>query len=492
MSSPEVSQTSFESRGPDRLTIFAFLWACQAIVHQDFYSAWMHEPDIRGWLLSILAIGVLLRPRSLPLFCGMLSTSIVYNVVRWPFVVNHILVESVINLTILWAVATVALRGKAVGGTDEEYRDAIYSRFAPVIGTMLVLVYWFAFLAKLNTDFLDPDVSCVVSMYGDLIRRFPFLPDNTATHRMAITLTLVVEALIPLLLTFRKTRPLGVAIGIPFHVVLGLVGHRTFSALAFAIYVLFCMEGVRPVIAWGNEKVRAALSAETRRRLLGLTRVVVATGLGTLVFLEVTGASRASLLGIIKVYQVSWLLWCVWSLIVGVALLAAIMILYRRDQSANLPSLPQQRPGLIWSATLIVLLLGFSQYLGIKTETCFTMYSNLRTEGSWNNHLFMPALRLGGWQTDLVEIMDTDLPQLTEYVETGDLITFFELRRIVSQTPTDRQFFLSYKRGGETHLLSCENRKVTQTEMWGRHPLILGKLLFFRPVPTAECTPCRH
>jgi hypothetical protein len=87
--------SSTTSSAPSPLTIFAFIWACQALVHQDFYSAWMKESDPRGWVVTILAIGTLLRPSSIPMFAGMLLSSIVYNVGKWPFVVNHIEVPQV-------------------------------------------------------------------------------------------------------------------------------------------------------------------------------------------------------------------------------------------------------------------------------------------------------------------------------------------------------------------------------------------------------------
>ncbi len=93
-----------ESCPPSRLTIFAFLWACQALVHQEFYSRWLDENNPFGWVLTALAVATMLRPSSLWLLAGMLTSSIVYNVLKWPFVVNHILLESIINATILAAI----------------------------------------------------------------------------------------------------------------------------------------------------------------------------------------------------------------------------------------------------------------------------------------------------------------------------------------------------------------------------------------------------
>ena len=101
MNTSDNCNSSIPSNTPDRLTVFTFLWACQAMVHQEFYSGWIDEGNVLGWLLTIAALAVLLKPRSLILFSAMLTTSVVYNFLKWPFVVNHILMETVINLTVL-------------------------------------------------------------------------------------------------------------------------------------------------------------------------------------------------------------------------------------------------------------------------------------------------------------------------------------------------------------------------------------------------------
>ena len=75
-----------------------------------------------------------------------------------------------------------------------------------------------------------------------------------------------------------------------------------------------------------------------------------------------------------------------------------------------LPKAPPARPTFSfrpWPVLLVPLLTGLngcSPYLGLKTETAFAMYSNLRTEGGQSNHLLVPAgVQLFGFQQDLVE-----------------------------------------------------------------------------------------
>jgi hypothetical protein len=35
----------------DRLTISTFMWACQAMVHHEFYHRWLKLSDPFGWLV---------------------------------------------------------------------------------------------------------------------------------------------------------------------------------------------------------------------------------------------------------------------------------------------------------------------------------------------------------------------------------------------------------------------------------------------------------
>ncbi len=490
LTSPSVdTSVNAEPRPPSRLTLFAFLWACQALVHQDFYSRWLHENNPFGWVLTALAVTTLLRPSSLWLFAGMLTSSIIYNVLKWPFVVNHILLESIVNATILAAILrTLLFAGAGPVRFGREAREQVYDRFAPVVAVMVVLMYYFAFMAKLNWDFVNPDVTCVVVMNDVLLRRFPFLPDSDGVKWTVIVLTLVVEAAIPILLTFRRTRYLAVLTGVPFHIILGLVGHRTFSAFAFALYGLFCMNELVQLATTVKRQVITRLSRSGCRMLYAAGSAICIMGIRFLIDADLAGNYRASI-GPLKIYQISWVIWILWSLIVG-AVYAVCAWMYYKSANARSTALAIARPGLLWLSVSVVVLNGMSQYLGLKTETCFTMYSNLRTEGAFNNHFFMPAWRLASYQDDLVEIISTDLPELQEYIGHEVLMTGFELRRILSTTREN--FELVYRRDGQHLELRKSGDKIPDSPLLQPHPMWLSKLLRFRPIPTARCAACQH
>ena len=481
--------TIVSSKSPQRLTVFAFLWACQALVHQDFYSDWQLQHLPAGWILSAFVLATLIRPSSIWIFAGMLVSSVVYNVLKWPFVVNHILVESLIDLTILAAIAStqISATGNRLRVSDES-RESIYDRFAPVVMVMLILMYYFAFVAKLNWDFINPEVSCVVVMSGDLSRRFPFLPDADSTAWMMIAATLVVEAAIPLLLTFRRTRYVGVLVGAPFHILLGLVGHRTFAALAFALYGLICMSELAPLVALVHRRVTGRFSVEVRRAIYHTSSSVLVVCFTLLVAAELTGQLRLGI-GPLKIYRIPWLAWILWSLVLGTLFAICAWRRYRHNHVSRRQS-ADGRPGLLWAPVLLVVLNGMSQYLGLKTETCFTMYSNLRTEGGVNNHMFVPAWKLSSYQEDVVQIVSSSIPELQAFAHGSDLLTSFELRRALSATAGD--FEIVFRRNGEVHQLYRRGDKTPNSELLRPHPLWRAKLLRFRPVSTAKCAPCQH
>ena len=39
------------------LSVFTFLWAGPALVHQEYYEAWYRDGNLFGWMLTIFAMG---------------------------------------------------------------------------------------------------------------------------------------------------------------------------------------------------------------------------------------------------------------------------------------------------------------------------------------------------------------------------------------------------------------------------------------------------
>src|SRR4030095_15122896 len=57
---------------------------------------------------------------------------------------------------------------------------------------------------------------------------------------------------------------------------------------------------------------------------------------------------------------------------------------------------------------LVLALHGLTSYLGLRTAGNFTMFSNLRTEGTSSNHLLLGSnpIKVWGYQEDVVRFME--------------------------------------------------------------------------------------
>ena len=493
---------SDQTDGPiktDTLAVFTFLWACQALVHQEFYQLWLPAGNPLGWLVTIFGMAALLFPRRALFLVLLCASSVVYNVCKWPFVVNHILLESIANFVILVSVVTTRL-GLREDSTAQ--RAAAIDRFAPALKWSMIIMYYFAFVAKLNHDFFDPEISCVSFMYERLVDRFPFLPNTSVARRFFVWATLVVELAIPVLFTFRKTWGLAILIGMPFHFVLGLVGHRTFSAIAVALYCLFIIVPLTASLnGWLNSTRRRIGDSACQSGWI-IIRVAASLVVAALLGSRILGHYESGI-GPLKFFRVAWGIWILWSLLL-MAVVAWTIWSGPNRWSLDRAVSPRKWKW-TWAVLAIVFLNGSSQYLGLKTETCFTMYSNLRTEGGVNNHLFLPSLRLTNYQDDLVEVTEvssapekTERPRLhhvmqslNDSIERGQYVTRFELQRAAQMSRAAVvPFHVRYIDG--TVEKSYRSDSPDDSELSEDHSIWLFKLLWFRPVDKDGRMRCQH
>ena len=119
------------------------------------------------------------------------------------------------------------------------------------------------------------------------------------------------------------------------------------------------------------------------------------------------------------------------------------------------------------------------------------MYSNLRTEAGWNNHLFIPSwLKIAGFQEDIVEILESDHRALQRFRDRNQLLTFFEFRRIASGIAGD--FSVDYRHNGERKVLQSQGGTSTDPELMQGHGFFAAKLLRFRPISNGPHMEAMH
>lgn len=493
---------------PDRLTIFAFFWACQALVHQEFFNKqWLPVDNYMGWTLTGAALLVLLFPRSLTLFSFMLTSSIVYNIGRWPYVVNHILLETLIDFTILIAIAYTYLQSKSHPMNDREFRKGIFEKFAPVLLMFVLVMYWFIVNTKTNVDFFNLAHSCISHFYMDVTDRIDFigLPEinvsvDATPALYSLWIFMGVEVLIPLGLMFKKTRYLALLVGVPFHMLLAIIGHRTFSGFILALYTLVCADSLAALFADVLHRV-----GEHSINILGLiARISLVIIVLALLVLYFTGSEIPD--DIFKVRHRYYFFIFAWSIVGGLIYLAILH--YYRHGGSEPTEVWTMSPKWLWLMMIPLMINGFSPFLGFKTETSFAMYSNLKTEGTVpGNHMFLPTINLVDYQQDLVNIIDTDHVQLMKWIERVPLhdrsnvprklnVVFFEFNRVIAEAmaeDADVEFFVTYSRNdGEVQTFRSSDPGARDADVAQLEPFILRKLMFYRTVFAGEASYCQH
>jgi len=421
----------------DRGTVFATLWATGHLFHAlhqggDGAGGRLEDP----WLLLplVASLAVLIRPSSPRRLAVLAVAQLTAFAVQMPIVANHWLMAAFVNAGILVAFN----RGRLPRSGPS--RDVV-TLAAPYARGVFLISYTTAAVAKLNRAFLDPEASCIVEiMSASGLEPSALGPAASLT----ITVTVLVELSVPLLLFFDRTRRAGVGVAAVFHLVLALppaVNVMDYSMLVFALLWMFM-----PVDA--GSRVRDVLRRSPllkhmrnrRSRVSWLKAEFVASALAVL------AVTRSELTGEAMWGAITTTLYVGGGVLV-VTIGLSVLGSFRQNPRppSRLELLPPLRSvGAILLALLI--LNASSPYLGGKTTSSFTMFSNLRTEGGESNHLFLPRYNFPTKQDDLVEIHTTSNAFLSQVAVAGHRVAYHEVRRALSEDPSAS---VEFTRGGE-------------------------------------------
>jgi len=472
----------------DKLTFFSLLWGIASLIHILSFSDRLTSSNPGIWLALVLSCALILFPGSIWLFMGLIFCRIIDYIYWMPFTPNHLLFEFIININILvsliYKLFLVDNKSKLASVTvnNSAWRDAAFDFFRPPIAISLGILYFFAVFHKLNFDYVNPAISCSTYLMEHFTSGIPALNNNIFIRMGAVWGTLLFEGGIPLLLCFKQTRRAGILIGLVFHFILAFHPHRgiySFSALIFSLYFLFVPDTFLSDVSAAGKR----LFGQYWRQLTGfltLSRFIFPVS----ILLLVVAFSRTWY----RLFVMGYFLWLILGILL-IALFAIGLIFFQgpRIYQQKIFSLPLK---VMWVFPVIVFLNGLNPYFGFKTQTSFSMFSNLRTEGNITNHLFVPlSLQSSTLQTDLIDIISSDAAELKIHHQNNQLITFFEFRRITSSLKKD--FYVRYKRNGKLQELQVQNGKSNQPELLTPHPWLASKLLAFRPIDKGSCL-CKH
>jgi hypothetical protein len=466
------------SRTPlDVMALFGILWAAAALFHALGPSARatrlfddLTAVGVGHALLVVAALCVLMAPqRTAPL----VALAVMGPVTAWqeaPILGTHWFIVAIVDVGLLLALAS-GWRGRSLDA------EVVAQGVLPVARWTLVGFYSFAAFAKLNHGFFDTTVSCGSVFFDETARSLglstPIAVGGGGWASLVPVSTAGIELLVPVLLIIRRTRAVGVMLGLFFHSVIALDQEHLFSDFSSALCALFVLFLPDEFASWAIGLLRGG----------GRLAVQVWAGFVAVVALaQWTG--RGDLISSIYEDGRTWL----W-LSVDVALVGAVVWWLLRDQGAPLAqpfALPRRAR---WLAVVPVLVVinGALPYVELKTTFAYTMYSNLEVLDGSTNHLIVPAtLPIGHRQAGLVRVEETDDPGLAQYALRQYLLPWDSFRSYLSRHPDVR---IRYKRDGVDHDLAKASDEPGLTD---GPSVLVQKLLPLRSVDSRDPPRCQE
>lgn len=478
------------------LSIFSTLWAVGALFHLAKWSLWVETPA--SLALAVAATLVLATPGALLPLTGLFAAQVWVVGREMPHTSNHLLLSGIVGTLGLLAIGACYLRTR--GAPDP---GAVYRAFAPPARLILLIVFFVAGFDKLNADWFHPQVSCGAAFYKVVSTRVPFLPAGRWAESSTIIGAIAIELAVPFLLLSRRSRLVGILLALVFLYAVGISGFFNFAAITAALLALFAPSNTGDLLRAGCERIAfcarlrsLARSSPVRRArwlvLLVVSGVAIVVALSRpwagyvaqpLLVRELSSGRRPA---ISYPFEAGW--W-VYGLGLAAALLFAI-----RSGSPRWPTarslLAHPVPALA-IVPVLALLNGVSPYLGLKTETSFAMFSNLRTETTSNHLLVRRSIDVLGLQSDLVTIESSTDDQLQQIAERGYLLPLSELQAYVRARTqaSGPDFAVTYARKGRRRSVERAGR---DPELSRQGPVLARKLAVFRPVSAEGPNPCRH
>ncbi len=463
-----------------RFFVFNRIWCISTLFHLASFSYWSANVPIAYFITLVSCLLHLLIPSGNRFFyCG-LAGSVLLVWLQIPNTPNHIFFEWFLNVMF----AFVLLSGTFNFNQREGLHSYFFGKSLTATRWSLIFLYFFVVLHKLNYDFYDPYSSCGAVLFEEIFQRsgifrVSLLRDFYYNHELffkffSIWLTIVAELVIPIMLIIRKWRNAGLVFGILFHLLLSLHGHNgifSFSAMLFTIFIFF----------WNDTTVNFFYEKWNYHVIMIKTLIVISVGLTLAVYIMFS----------YTIYVLATLLiWYLYAVVYMVLFLQAISGNYA-DTYFSIGG--KYVTGIAWIIPFLIFLNGISPYLGLKTEACFSMFSNLRTEGNISNHQFIPvSWQIFNYQKELVSIKNTNyerLKNLDLYHGKNVLMVKFEFVKILDTAPDN--IFVEYEINGREGYFEKSAGKIIHSDIDLRINPILRKWFYFRLVHTDKSL-CKH
>ena len=336
-------------------------------------------------------------------------------------------------------------------------------------GAILALYFW-TFFHKINSGYLDPDLSCSISLTAQHVHLLSF---GTATPLFKTEFirsfwplfTLIVEGLFFFLLLFKSTRVMGLILVFIFHSLFSIFGFYNFAAAVYPLLLLFL-----------NFKVNTDKGKEI---LLKTLNIYLASGIFCQPLLWVNYHYILRRDPLLHTYVIG-----------GIYLATTLYCFYavrsanrNNDISISLFNVHKKRVVNLVSF-LVIFLIGLSPYIGLGTMARFSMFSNLKTPTPYSNHLILGGLdlKIADYEEDYVTI--EDLNPLRYEIHRVRIRRHYALPKIeldrwidvLGDHPEVQQKFTLKRKNNEIFQLYPPYKDYKATTSW-----LERKFLLFRP-----------
>lgn len=352
-----------DATNSDFLTFFSFVWGLYTLLHFQYLSFYSPstapEPNILSWLMLFLAICLINKPQSRHVFIALTSVQFFEMVVQLPFPSNHSIIQFFLGLAFISASINLHTLKKNIPNWDEI--------FIQTGSYLLLIMYIFGIFHKINTDFLNPESSCAVTLWKTY--PFPdFIRNGVWAHYLAIYGTFLIEGIVLLSLIIKKARYYGVIIGVSFHIFLGFSSfayYPAFSMLSIALHTLFLPRS--SLDTFRNSKAHKYFDAT--KSLWPPLSIAIA---GLLLLFSYTDYLN----GLMALFA-----------LLSVPLLLFIIFYTKSEKGKAQTTNPKSFIAIILA--ILFFLNCLMPYMGLKTRQTLNMFSNLHLENGRSNHLIL-------------------------------------------------------------------------------------------------------
>ncbi|EJL34933.1 hypothetical protein PMI02_00306 [Novosphingobium sp. AP12] len=377
-----------------------------------------------AWSVVGASALTILFPRKTWAFVGLAACTVLLYAVRLPVASNNKTITTAFDLCILLSACVLSARGSLD-------RQRFYESLRTPARLLLAIMYFYGIFHKINTDFLDPTVSCAVGLYKPLAAPFG-LEDNLIGRYMAIWSTFVIEGIAIVALFWRRWFAIGLCSALVFHYIIPISAYSwymDFSSLVFALYMLSMPRDASAKIY----EIVYRHMVEPLRALFGRIGILAPAGglllAATMVvlLLALANPGRPALMLLHSIFILTW------AVVGGIAMTVMIYVamLYLPYTGPR-----QSSPKWTWIIPALFFISCVSPYVGLKTESSINMFSNLHTEGGSTNHLmFEKPPYLFPYQQDIVQVVASSSPSLTRAANEGTMSVMFAIEEFLRRHP---------------------------------------------------------